>query len=278
MARTRAETESLSCSIHAETKTRDGSFVMSGHHCHSCFELFYVESGNCRFLIDDRLRDLHAGDFILIPPRTLHYTRYLFGACRRTVVLFDQSDLPEEVYRYMPQEKGFFALTRMFQVPEEKRNLITLCLETIVTEERVDDERTAALLRLHFSTLLLLCARHCSFVSEAPAEIRTTDPQLLLAARFISEHYMEPISAADIAMAAGFSPNYLSRRFRQATGIGLHEYLVFVRLNHAAVELVTTADSITQIAFRCGFSDSNYFKDAFKKKYGVTPRSYRKLT
>ena len=33
-------------------------------------------------------------------------------------------------------------------------------------------------------------------------------------------------------------------------------------------------DCITDIAFRCGFSDSNYFKDEFKKKYGVTPRAY----
>ena len=274
--RLRAPAEELVCGIHAETKTRDGSYVMSGHHCHSAFELFYVESGDCRFLIDDRLRDLHAGDFIVIPPRTLHYTRYLFGICRRTVVLFDQSDLPEEVYRFLPQEKGFFALTRIFETPEEHREAINACLEALVAEEQTADERTPVLLRLHLSALFLLCSRHCRFVSEAPADIRTTDPQLLLAARFISEHFMEPISAADIAMAAGFSPNYLSRRFRQATGIGLHEYLVFVRLSHAAVELVSTTDSITQIAFRCGFSDSNYFKDAFKKKYGITPREYRK--
>ena len=87
---------------------------------------------------------------------------------------------------------------------------------------------------------------------------------------------MEPISAADIASAAGFSPNYLSKRFREAAGIGVHEYLMFVRLQHAALDLVSTGDSITEIALRSGFSDSNYFKDAFKKKYGVTPSAYRK--
>jgi len=74
----------------------------------------------------------------------------------------------------------------------------------------------------------------------------------------------------------GFNPNYLSRKFKETAGIGVHEYLVFTRLQHAALELVTTEDSVTEIAFRCGFSDSNYFKDAFKKKYGLTPRAYRK--
>ena len=34
--------------VHAETARRDPSFVMTGHHCHSCYELFYVSSGACR--------------------------------------------------------------------------------------------------------------------------------------------------------------------------------------------------------------------------------------
>ena len=51
---------------------------------------------------------------------------------------------------------------------------------------------------------------------------------------------------------------------------------MFVRLQHAALDLVSTNDSITEIALRSGFSDSNYFKDAFKKKYGITPSAYRK--
>ena len=82
-------------------------------------------------------------------------------------------------------------------------------------------------------------------------------------------------SIADIAAAAGFSPNYLSRRFREAAGFGVHEYLTFIRLRSAAHELASTADSVTEVALRCGFSNSNYFKDAFKKQYGCTPRAYR---
>ena len=55
----------------------------------------------------------------------------------------------------------------------------------------------------------------------------------------------------------------------------VHEYLVLLRLKSAALELLSTQDSITEIALRNGFSDSNYFKDAFKKMYGVSPRAYR---
>ena len=56
----------------------------------------------------------------------------------------------------------------------------------------------------------------------------------------------------------------------------VHEYLSLLRLENAAMELLSTQDRITEIALRNGFSDSNYFKDAFRKMYGVSPREYRK--
>ena len=89
---------------------------------------------------------------------------------------------------------------------------------------------------------------------------------------------MDDMTTDVVDSAVRFSANYLTRKFRHRAGIGLHEYIVFIRLHHAAQELVTTADSITDIALRCGFSDSNYFKDSFKKKYGITPRAYRKMS
>ncbi|MBQ8092082.1 MAG: AraC family transcriptional regulator [Clostridia bacterium] len=264
--------------VHAETKLRGPNFVMKGHHCHTCYELFYVESGECRFLIDENIYDLHAGDFILIPPMALHYTRYVFGTCRRTCIFFKLEDVPVDIQQCMPAPERFFAETNIFQVPLAYRDQVNSCLRQMLAEEKINDSRSVLMRRCYLHGLLLMCSRTCLFLSDPPDEIHTTDQQILQAARYISEHYMDLISTQDVAKAVGFSPNYLSRKFRTVTGIGLHEYLVFVRLHHAAQELVSTTDSITTIALRCGFSDSNYFKDSFKKKYGVTPRSYRKMS
>ena len=273
--RSPAPKPAASC-IHAETKLRNQHFVMSGHHCHPCCELFYVESGACRFLIDDHIFDLQAGDFIFVPPAALHYTRYLFGPCRRTVILFPPEEVPEEVRDCMPREGRFFLETSVFQVPEAYRSLISGCFRRLASEEKITDLRSGPVRRACLAYILLICSRVCRFLSEPPADIHTSDQQVLRAAGFISENYMNQITTADVAGAVGFSANYLSRRFRTATGIDLHEYLVFIRLQHAAQELLSTQDSVTTIALRCGFSNSNYFKDAFKKKYGLTPRAYRK--
>ena len=142
-------------------------------------------------------------------------------------------------------------------------------------EALIEDELSAPLLYFQLQELLLFCVRVCNFLQEMPARIQTTNRQVLEAARFISQNYMRPITTAEIAQAAGYSPNYLTREFREKTGIGIHEYLVFIRLQQAAMELLSTNDTITQVALRCGFSDGNYFKDVFKKKFGITPREYR---
>ena len=259
-----------------ECQLREEGFVMSSHHCHSFFEIYYVDRGNCRFLVENNIYDLRQGDFLLIPPDVLHYTRYLDGPCKKYGIYFRSDDISPQVSAAMPGGSSFFHETRIFQLPDAHHYQAELLLDRMLTEEKIEDSRTEAMLYLQLQELLLFCSRNCSFLQDIPANIRTTDRQIVLAARYISDHYMEPISAADIASAAGFSPNYLSKRFREAAGIGVHEYLMFVRLQHAALDLVSTNDSITEIALRSGFSDSNYFKDAFKKKYGTTPSAYRK--
>ncbi|MBQ9648445.1 MAG: AraC family transcriptional regulator [Oscillospiraceae bacterium] len=261
--------------VHIERAVRKAGYSMVVQHDHPYFELYYVERGACRFMIDDNMHDLRGGDFVLIPPRTLHFTRYLFGACKRVDIYFRSEDVSEAVLSALPQGADFFLQTQIFQVPDAYRDHVAALFSRMAAEARIGDAQSAQILYFQLQELFLLCVRVCTFSQDVPADIHTADRQVLLAARFISKNYMRAITAADIATAAGFSPNYLSRKFREAAGISIHEYLVLTRLRHAATELVSTDDTVTQIALRCGFSGSNYFKDAFKKKYGMTPSEYR---
>ena len=262
--------------VHVDRKTREAGCVMRGHHYHPYYELAYIEHGSCRFFIEDTMFDLHDGDFLLIPPQVFHFTRYLFGSCLRCGIYFRAGDLESELISHFPDGADFLSQVRIFQVPTDARREIGRIIMRMAAEDLGFDERSPLMLRLQLQELLLLCSRVCLLLTETPASIHTTDRQVLLAARYINEHFRQQISAADIAAAAGFSPNYLSRKFREAAGIGVHDYLVFIRLRSAAFELISTNDSVTDIALRNGFSDSNYFKDVFKKKYGMTPREYRK--
>ncbi len=262
--------------IHVDKRTRDAGYLMGSHHCHPYYELSYIEHGSCRFFVEDMMYDLHDGDFLLIPPQMFHYTRYLFGPCLRCGIYFRLEDLEGKLQSFLPEGQEFLTRLRVFQAPSACRRELAGLIGRMAAEEDCFDERSPLMLKAQFHELLLLCSRVCIHLSENPASIHTTDRQVLQAARFINEHFRQQITAGDIAAAAGFSPNYLSRKFREAAGIGVHDYLVFIRLRNAAFDLLTTDDSVTDIALRNGFSDSNYFKDVFKKKYGMTPREYRK--
>jgi len=261
--------------VYIDRRERAAGYTAS-HHCHPYYELSVIEHGSCRFLIENSMVDLHDGDFLLLPPQLFHYTRYLFGTCLRSGVYFRLEDLDPALVAQMPEGMDFFSRMRLFQAPDSARRQFGELLGRMAAEEESFDERSGLMLKLQLQELLLLSSRVCQFLEDSPANIHTTDRQVLLAARYINDHFRQQITAADIAAAAGFSPNYLSRKFREAAGIGVHDYLVFIRLRAAAFELISTQNSVTEIALHCGFSDSNYFKDAFKKKYGMTPRNYRK--
>ena len=260
--------------VYAERRQRSAGDDMPGHHWHPYYELFYVEAGVSSYLVENEIYDLHEGDFLLLPPHTFHFTRYRFGPCTRVAVFFRAGDVGAAARQALPGQADFLGRVRIWQTPEPSRRRMEALLERMAAEDTQPDAYTAPLLEAMLQQLLLYCCRVCTPL-DVPQRIPTTDREIVRAARFITEHYAEPITAADIAAAAGFSPNYLSRKFREAAGFGVHEYLTFIRLRSAARLLATTEGSVTEVALRCGFSNSNYFKDAFKKQYGCTPRVYR---
>ena len=261
--------------VTADHAVREAGCHMSTHHFHNYFELFFVEEGTVSVLIGDNSCELGPADFLLIPPRIFHYTRYPSMRCVRSVIYFRSQDISRRVISQLSDPAAFLSHPQIVHVSREAQPLFFELASRMTREDRQSDPQADALMYFYLQELFLLLARYGEPRQPLSVDSAVTNEQVLAAARFIHINYMNQISAADIAAASGFSPNYLSKKFRQAAGIGAHEYLTQIRLQHAALALVSTTDSITQIALRCGFSDSNYFKDVFKKNFGLTPRDYR---
>jgi len=93
---------------------------------------------------------------------------------------------------------------------------------------------------------------------------------------------LEKNFTADISLTAtadefGISAEHFSRIFKKETGLGFNEYLSILRLKKAeSILRRNQTQSISDVAFSCGFNDSNYFCEKFKKVYGVSPLKYRK--
>jgi len=94
------------------------------------------------------------------------------------------------------------------------------------------------------------------------------------AMHYIQEHLSEDLRLETVAGAMSLSPVYFHNAFKAATGKTLHGYIEEQRIKKAIHLLQTTDDSLTKIAYECGFSSQSYFSYVFKRRMHQTPRSY----
>lgn len=84
------------------------------------------------------------------------------------------------------------------------------------------------------------------------------------------------LSLSSIADEVGYNPKYLSHLFKEKMGIGYAQYLRNMRIKHAITLFESGIDSVKNVAFLSGFSDSLYFSTVFKSKMGVSPAEYKR--
>ena len=108
-----------------------------------------------------------------------------------------------------------------------------------------------------------------------PHENDPADEVYVKTLRYVYDHYMEHISAEDIAAALCYSSSHLRHVFQRKSGKTISDTLTAVRLSAAEQALSQSELSVTQIALDCGFCDGNYFSTVFKKHKGISPKDYR---
>jgi AraC-like DNA-binding protein/ligand-binding sensor protein len=95
------------------------------------------------------------------------------------------------------------------------------------------------------------------------------------AEHFIMENYTRKLSLQEVADKSGLSAPYFSTIFKEEMGENLSSYLNRLRVDRAAVLLMDTNISLSDIAGSCGFEDQSWFSKIFKNYTGVSPGKYR---
>lgn len=93
---------------------------------------------------------------------------------------------------------------------------------------------------------------------------------------YIEQNLYAKLTARDIADALHYSPEHLSRLFKQETGKKLYQYITERKIEEAKEILKLEKVSVTMMASSLGFSSTQHFSMAFKKATGITPMAYRK--
>ena len=96
------------------------------------------------------------------------------------------------------------------------------------------------------------------------------------AVKYIDEHFDQKITLNQLGEVTGYSPNHLHKLFKQIVGVSPQRYLENARVASAKFALCTQEQSLSEIAYSCGFSSQSHFTHTFKRLTGLSPQEYRK--
>lgn len=92
---------------------------------------------------------------------------------------------------------------------------------------------------------------------------------------YVRENIANSISLDQMASVALVSKRHFLRAFGESVGVTPHRFVMGLRIDEAKVRLRSTSDSVTEIAFSCGFAQPQHFSTTFRKLTGLTPLRYR---
>ncbi len=223
----------------------------------------YIEAGQWSFELEAHRYEIGPGDIVLIPPRLLHVVRPIRGRRRiQWVIHFDLLDGP------LPMRAAPYVVSTKTEERENIRLLFGLLWGKKPRPDVYFGGITASLLGIY-----------------ASGAVQAKEPQprampnwgaLERAVCFVQEHYAtKGLQLAVISRAAGLSPQYLCRVFKQCFGISTMHYVTAYRVQKAEGLLLNSTSSCSEIAEAIGFESVHTLSRIFRKIRGVSPMRYR---
>ncbi|MCR5175372.1 MAG: AraC family transcriptional regulator [Anaerovibrio sp.] len=235
-------------------------------------ELIIIVAGHGRYMIDDHIYDIKKGNILLINAGILH------GLC------------PEEAPQLETYHIGIKALHLNGSPPGQLINKDTVPVLTaeeyftliqnflLLLDTLTDVPEKSSLQEIQdniLAALLTVITRIINHSSRPNAHLPEYNLGLHIK-EYIDEHYLEDLKLSDIAAALHINPYYMSHTFKKVVGYSPIQYMIRRRIGESQNLLINTGYTITDIALRCGYNNSNYFQAVFNSIVGMPPGRYRK--
>ena len=264
-----------------DVKVMPSYHTSSVSHDHDFYELVYVTEGYCLHNVGGLSTLLMEGDLFVLPPGVPH--KYSGNRVTRIYnCVFAESVLGTQLdaLKLLPGLDRLFAAehsmdTSLLHLSLSERKAFLRWIKSMC--EECEAQPAGWEIRVPCELVCLLTeysrafhAREDSGRSENayPAYVR-------MALSVIDANYADcDLSVHRIAAEVGVSDDYLSRQFRQVTGVSTQEYLRRYRFARA-MNLLQTDCSVGEVARLVGFRTLSYFSREFTKELGISPSKYR---
>ncbi|NLB54551.1 MAG: helix-turn-helix domain-containing protein [Lentisphaerae bacterium] len=252
-------------------------------HSHDFYELVVILDGHGRHVTGAGEYSIKAGDVFLIRGNMVHGYA---DTDRMTLanILFDphQLGLPMRMLRDLPGYHALFRVEPRLRSYDGFRNHLHLDTEELSTAERMIARLERELEDKRPGYRFMACSYLMEMIVFFSRAYGKPDRQNSLTFRrmgevlsYIEQNYSEEITIDRLTKIAGMSESTLLRTFKRVLNRSPMEQVMRTRILKAAELLERDDILITEVAFDCGFNDSNYFTRQFNRAMGVTPTVYR---
>lgn len=255
-------------------------------HC-AVYKLMYILDGECKVTCEGHEYILKKGDFFYMPPGVVYMTDvknslanvniYFYFAVPSDApignnwydyLLFDRrsgtgQSKPTLEFEDYPMFSSVFAIQDNFG-------------GEMLVLRMARESRSSLLMSANYNSALLECLlidmiravghknRYCVITAESII-------------RYVNDNIESELSCADIAAKLGYHQNYLNSVIKSFCGVTLHAYIDNKKIERAMVLLEDTMLSVTDIAYRLGYSCASRFDKVFKRATGMSPSVFRKM-
>lgn len=220
-------------------------------HRHDYYELVYYFYGAGDSAVGDRRYSISPHTFVVIPPGVEH-GEYHTADGKLFCILFRSGK------------------TLCQQMRQDVQGAIDQIGKAIIREIAEQDVLYQQMTALKLNELLLQLYR----LENRDNKSGTMNFEYVV--NYIAQNYHEKIVMRDIAEQMNISYDYFQHRFKEIKGESPQRFLLRTRIDEASRLLEIGTFSCTEIAYRCGFSNSAQFSAIFKREKGVSPRTYSK--
>ncbi|EKK3981788.1 HTH-type transcriptional activator RhaS [Cronobacter sakazakii] len=240
-------------------------------HHHDFYEIVIVEHGTGTHVFNGQPYTLSGGSVCFVRDHDRHLYEHTENLCLTNVLYRSPQAFSflSGLEKLLPQEQDGHYPSHWCVSQQTLHQARPLVGQLEALRESSDVHAIASMEMLFMQLLILLRSG-----AHAQGDGRP-DERLNQLIAWLEEHYAEEICWEQLADHHRLSLRTLHRQLKQRTGLTPQRYLNRLRLMKARYLLRHSEESVTDIAYQCGFGDSNHFSTLFRREFSWSPREIR---
>lgn len=237
------------------------NYLQIPKHSHELSHFCFVLSGNYEEQIERKTDERVPTALVYYPPDVRHAEKHHTNG-KHFLVEIDAKIL-DKVRDYganlnepltLLGNESLWLAAKMYREFCQRDSFSVLALESITTE------------------LMIYASRQTIKVNERKRPI-----WLEKTIEILRDNFAEPVGLNELAEFVGVHPTHLARVFRQFERCTIGDYIRKVRIENARQRMISSKESLVEIALNSGFSDQTHFTRSFKNVTGMTPKEFRRI-